>query len=44
VETLLSAGADVSVKDKSGNTALKIAEVNGQKKIARLLLGAGAIN
>ena len=37
-------GADVSVKNKDGNTALKIAtEINDQKKITSLLVEAGAV-
>jgi len=44
VEAFINAGADVNVKNKSGNTALKIAEVNSQKKISRMLLEAGAVN
>jgi len=41
---LLDAGADVSVGNKGGNTALKIAtEINDQKEIARLRLEAGAV-
>ncbi|MFQ5687393.1 MAG: ankyrin repeat domain-containing protein [Candidatus Scalindua sp.] len=43
VEALINAGADVSVKNKDGYTALKIAsKVIRQKKIARMLLDAGA--
>ena len=44
VETLLNAGADVSVKNKRGWSALKVAsKAIGNKKIARMLLKAGAV-
>ena len=42
VQTLLAAGADVNVKDKDGNTALKLAQEAGNEQIIELLKQAGA--
>jgi ankyrin repeat protein len=44
VKLLLAKGVDINVKDKYGNTALKIATViRINKEIARMLLKAGAV-
>ena len=40
VKALLDAGADVSIRDKDGLTALMIAEREGREEMARLLRGA----
>ena len=42
VKLLLAAGADVSVKNQSGKTALGLAEAEGHAEIVQLLKGAGA--
>ncbi len=42
IHILLTAGADVNVKDKDGNTALKLAQEAGNEQIIELLKQAGA--
>ena len=42
VKLLLDNGADVNIRDKNEWTALKIAEINGYRGIAKLL-GGGTI-
>ena len=39
---LLDRGANIEAKDTNGNTALRLAVVEGHKDIARLLLDRGA--
>jgi len=42
VQLLISSGADVNAKDKTGYTPLFYAAQKGQKEVAELLIGAGA--
>jgi ankyrin repeat protein len=42
VQLLVSSGADISAKDHSGNTAVKMAEKNGYTRIVDLLKRSGA--
>ena len=42
VEALLNAGADLTVKDKDGKTALALAREGNQKEIVKLLESRGA--
>jgi ankyrin repeat protein len=42
VQRLIEAGADLRVRDESGNTPLMIAKSNGSEEIVKLLIDAGA--
>jgi len=42
VQILLSAGADIKVKDKDEDTALNLAAQNGHSSVVQALLATGA--